>query len=355
MTKLSDLGERNLISDIVAKYVEATIGDDCAVLEREAEQIVVTTDPVPPAAAEVIAGDSDPYWKGWLLTVINASDLAASGADPLALFVAAEAPSDYSLDDFERFLMGIKDSCKIEGLAYAGGNLREGKALSAVGVAIGARRPGSVLGRQGISDGDKLVVIGEGGRFWMDAMICANGGEILDKMASPLFAPRSEGRVMRALANANLLSGAMDNSDGLLPSVSQLCNSNGLGALIDLERLHKPKGYDDVKEIVSMHYHRLWLGWGDWNIVAAVSPDKLTQLVDIAASEDTDICVCGEFRRDLSGTKLTHGGEMADSPRIDSERFVTDSWFSMGIQGYIEMLSNAYLPKGGKTRAKQKE
>ena len=133
MTRLYDLGEREIIRQIVSRYCSVDIGDDCAAIAREHETIIVTTDPVPPPAAEVIGGDDDPYWKGWLLTIINASDLAAAAAEPLAFFVSAEAPSDLLVSKFERFFNGVSDACRQEGLVYAGGNIREGAKLAAVG------------------------------------------------------------------------------------------------------------------------------------------------------------------------------------------------------------------------------
>jgi thiamine-monophosphate kinase len=63
MTTLGDLGERRILAEIIPRFV-ANAGDDCAVLGVNGQNIVVTTDPVPPPAAHVIAGDADLYWMG---------------------------------------------------------------------------------------------------------------------------------------------------------------------------------------------------------------------------------------------------------------------------------------------------
>lgn len=348
MKTLRDLGERDIITQIISKNCAAEIGNDCADIHRPTETLIVTMDPVPPPAAEVIGGDADPYWKGWLLVVINASDLAAAAATPLSFFVAAEAPTTLRVDEFERFFEGVSDACKQEGLSYAGGNIREGAKLAAVGTAIGFRDHSHKLGRDGINDGDLLVVIGEGGKFWLDALLYDNGHSIQDKSSSPLFAPKSELYAMGILNKGGVISAAMDNSDGLLPSIEQLIKINGIGAKLYIDALPEPRGYSESKHIINISHQRLWLGWGDWNIVASVPRDKKSMLLELQSEYSLDITICGEFNSDISGLQIQHihRSETVASPRLDSERFAADSWFSEGIDGYINRLKSVTLPGG---------
>ena len=166
-TILGDLGERRILQEIIPQYVSAA-GDDCAILNPLEGSLVITTDPVPPPAARLIGGDNDLYWVGWLLVTINASDVAASGAVPQAFVAALEMPATLPLDQLHRLLAGIRDSCAANGFAYVGGNLREAATVGGVGAALGSSKQ-HPLTRSGASGGDKLIVIGESGRFWADA------------------------------------------------------------------------------------------------------------------------------------------------------------------------------------------
>ena len=144
MSKLYDLGERQLVDQVIRKHCSVA-GDDCAFLHLPGSRLAITTDPVPEPAAFVLAGDPDPYWKGWLLVTINASDLAAAGADPLGFVASVEAPPDTSVEELDRLLQGIEDACVTEKIEYVGGNLREAKVFfgyrnSGRGRSIG-RRP----------------------------------------------------------------------------------------------------------------------------------------------------------------------------------------------------------------------
>jgi thiamine-monophosphate kinase len=340
------LGERKIVEEILRRYCDPAIGSDCALLEMAAGKIVVTTDPVPEPAALVIAGDSDLYWRGWLLTTINASDLAAAAASPIAFVAALEAPPDFLAEHFERFVAGIADACKSEGLRYVGGNLKEGPRVLGVGTALGWVDAVGGLGRTGIRAGDLIAVVGKGGEFWSDALFVAGGGRLADVHGSPLFKPRSQLHAMRTLSAHVKIHAAIDNSDGLLPSLQQLCVSNGVAAVLDLDQLPPPRGYSERKHLIEISHQRLWLGWGDWNVVVAVSSDAEPELRRIASDEGFMVTTCGVFTNGPPKVTLQCGGELLPAPRIESERFSADSWFSAGIGQYIQILRSAILPGG---------
>lgn len=338
MTTLRDLGERRIIREILPQFV-SDVGSDCAIVDVRSRQLVMTTDPVPEPAARVIAGDADPYWMGWLLVVINASDLAASGAIPVAFLAAVEAPSDLDLNDFKRFLSGIADCCAAEQLKYVGGNLREGPRLTAVGTAFGESGGVPPIGRRGALPGDVLVSVGRGGVFWRDAMSVLSGVTV-DKETSPLFRPHSQSRGMRLLSERGWVNVAMDNSDGLLPTLEELSRINDVGIELNLSELRVESRGGDLTADPA----RLWLGWGDWNVVAAISPQHFTKAVAVMESSAVSITRLGSFVEGPAEVRLRRGNRVSAAPRLESERFAADSWFGTGIQGYIDRLLSVPLP-----------
>src|SRR5580693_3532887 len=233
MRKLNDLGERRILAEIIPLYAQG-VGNDCAELKVVNSKLTLTTDPVPPPAASVIGGDPDPYWMGWLLVTINASDVAASGGKPRAFLAALDMPAEWPVDDLHRLLAGIREGCDEMGFAYVGGNIRESKALAATGFALGECVGYEPLGRSGASPGDIVVSIGQGGQFWCDAMHIRAGGYV-EKLASPLFRPIAKNRAMSVLAERALVSSSMDTSDGLLPTLEELSEQSGLGLTLNLD------------------------------------------------------------------------------------------------------------------------
>ncbi len=342
---LADLGERKIIRQILPKF-SAGIGDDCSIVRLRNRELVLTTEPVPEPAAKLLGGDPDPYWMGWLLVVINASDLAAAGATPLAFTAAIAAPSNLPIPDFKRFLRGIADACKKEGLAYVGGNLRESERLSGVGNAIGYCLPGTAVKRSGAKSGDILVSVGDGGIFWRDAFALQESNRTVNKQGSPVFRPRSQIKAMKVLAQNKLISAAMDNSDGLLPTLVQLASANSLTIKLDLSRLSVRRGISTI----TVDPARLWLGWGDWNVIAAVSTQKLDRASELSAEVGTRVIRIGEFLSGRPQVLLTRGTQTRVAPRLESERFSRDSWFATGIQGYIDLLLSVKLPTDAASR-----
>jgi thiamine-monophosphate kinase len=339
MSKLIDLGEREILRQIIPRFVVGA-GDDCASLQVPGGHIVVTTDPVPPPAAASIGRDDDPFWMGWLLVTINVSDLAAAGAVPLGFLAAIECESDRTTALFERLLEGIKAGCEAAQIAYVGGNLREASRLSAVGTAFGSCNSYSPLTRVGARDGDSIISVGQGGAFWRDALRLLAEKDIGLKDASPVFKPYSQIPIMHRFAEKNLINAAMDNSDGLLPTLTELANKNALGAVIDLEALSIP----GLTPEESPDAARYWLGWGDWNVITAVSRTQEGQIFQLATDLGADIYRIGHFTAEYTGVMLKRGENIAPAPRLESERFAKDSWMLKGINEYVRMLKAVPLP-----------
>jgi thiamine-monophosphate kinase len=330
---LSDLGERQILRDIIPKYVSKA-GDDCAIISLNSDDLVITTDPVPVPAAKAIAGNDDLYWAGWLLVTINASDIAASGAKPLAFVAALDLPNDTPVSSLERLLLGISESCAAHDLRYVGGNLRESERFAAVGTAIGTcKQP--ALQRRGARPGDLVAVIGQGGRFWSD-VLRIRAGEKLDPKTSPVFAPVAQTRAMQSLHEAKIVRCAMDTSDGLAPTLEELAAVNQLEISVDLAALREHSDFDGTGERVE----RLWMGWGDWTVVAVVSPEDLPALEALPSKHS----IIGQFGNGDAEVLLLDGGEALRMGRLESERFAPDSWFSRGIEGYLQNIRAFPLP-----------
>lgn len=339
--RLSDYGERRLLQEIIPIFTTGA-GDDCAIVDVGDRKVAASIDPVPTPAARVIAGDDDPYWEGWLLVVINASDLAAVGVVPSSFLCALELPSDYEVEAFRRLLSGVEDACEAEGLEYVGGNIKESDSRSGVGVALGILEEYDAIARSSVQPGDVIVSIGGGGRFWFDAMEVKRGYSVSDKAESPLYKPRSCSKEVRACLEADIdIHGAIDNSDGLFPALRQLAVASGVRIILELDRLTLSDTRD--REAAILPPPRLWLGWGDWNVVVGVSEGDLREVLSTVQGIGGEAWRIGRVIEGEAQLMMERGDETAQAPRLESERFAEDSWFEQGIEGYIKRLVNVNL------------
>lgn len=334
--RLSDLGERRILSEIIPKYTTGT-GDDCAAVSIEGSYLSVSTDPCPRPAAEVLAGDDDPYWFGWLLVTINASDLAAAGTRPSCFLAALDLPRDFAVAKFERLLAGIQDSCKVNGLEYVGGNIREAASLSATGTAIGTSSL-QPLTRTGARAGSRVVVVGRPGRFWSHVIALQKGETLPDD--SPLFRPVAQVAEMKLLSEAGLVECAMDTSDGLAPTLQEICRVNQLTMTVDLEKLREscPEKGRLIKS------ERAWMGWGDWSVVISVADERFQELQNILVQNKIEAYEIGAFKIGEAVVQLEDRDRSAPLGRLESERFASDSWFHKGVEFYQSELEGLELP-----------
>jgi thiamine-monophosphate kinase len=145
---------------------------------------------------------------------------------------------------------------------------------------------------------------------------------------------------MEQLNREGLIVAAIDNSDGLLPTLDQLAASNSVGIRLDLDKLIVPT--DDVT--LGIDPARLWLGWGDWNVIAGVNSSQFERLTAVAATFGTSVHHIGDFIQGSPTVVLKRGIQAQQAHRLESERFARDSWFSEGIDGYIHRLLSLQLP-----------
>lgn len=344
---MSDLGERRIVSELLSSRYAGAVrnyGDDVASLPvPPGHSIVLTTDPCPPPMA-VTLGFDDPYYRGWLLATINLSDLAASGAAPLGLLTSLMLPRETTVRGFERLLDGIDACCREHGTAVLGGNLKEFGSIELSATAIGVC-DGEPLTRTGASPGDAVVVIGEVGRFWAGALSVLRG--LLERdPESPLLrtalTPAPQLAAGLAMRRAGVLTSCIDNSDGLVPSLRQLAAASGVRIRLEGERLRFDEDVLAAAERLSIDPLRLALGWGDWQLVGTSPPEVLPELIAIGERVDAKVTAVGVVSTG-TGVEIAHRGRVGAVMALESERFAADSWFTAGLESYIEMLVSGPL------------
>jgi thiamine-monophosphate kinase len=148
--RLSELGEQGLLDELERRGLARGIEHDAAQLEGG---LVVTQD----ALVEDVHFRLD--WTthkelGYKAAVVNLSDLAASGAEPLALLVTLGAPGETQLEDVLDLYAGLNEP----GVPVVGGDTTTAERLYLSVTALG--RSKRVPGRDGARPGDLVVVTG---------------------------------------------------------------------------------------------------------------------------------------------------------------------------------------------------
>lgn len=280
---LGEIGEFQIINEIILprlKYTSTSvqIGDDCAFVELDegANTLVVTSDATPKPLVWNLGHKSFYTW-GWYSVLINASDLAAAGAKPIAFTTSVEAPSSMSVSELDDFFCGLRDACTQMGIPNAGGNLREAPRFECHGTAIGTTRGGVRLTRHGCTPGDSIYVIGHLGCFITNFLkgqrlgLHALSAEEMWTLTNPF--PHI--KIMQLLAEAGVVSAATDNSDGILGALWNIAERSNIGIEVFLDNNVIPENVLKTAEVESIDPWNLFFYWGDWQQVVAV-PSKFS-------------------------------------------------------------------------------
>jgi thiamine-monophosphate kinase len=215
--KLADVGELGLLAELERRGLAHGIEDDAAQIGG----LVVTQD----ALVEDVHFRLDWIsWRdlGWRAAAVNLSDLAASGAQPIALIVTLGAPRDTELDDVLELYEGIAET----NVPVVGGDTTAADKIVLGVTALG--RAERVPGRGGARIGDLLVVTGPLG---------AAGAAFRRQTFVRPPLRLEEGRELAAHARA-----LIDVSDGLAVDAAHLARRSGCRMEIELERVPLAEG-----------------------------------------------------------------------------------------------------------------
>src|SRR5918992_2674268 len=148
--RLSQLGEVGLLAELEERGLVEQVEHDAADL---GDGLIVTQD----ALVEGVHFRLDwMSWSdlGWRAAAVNLSDLAASGATPMALVVTLAVPAETDLDRVLELYEGIAET----GVPVRGGDTTRADRVVLSVTAVG--RSERVPGRTGAHAGDELVVTG---------------------------------------------------------------------------------------------------------------------------------------------------------------------------------------------------
>ena len=229
------MGEFDLIRRYFQRPVRRAalgVGDDCALLApAPGMQLAISSDML--VEGRHFFADVNPRLLGHKALAVNLSDLAASGARPLAFTLALSLPraDEAWISEFAAGLLTLADAhdCELIGGDTTGGPLN-------ICITVFGEVPaGQALLRSGARAGDEIWVSGTLGdaRLALEAMLghAPLPAELLQQARQRLEAPTP--RVALGLALRGIASSALDVSDGLLGDLGHILELSSVGATVD--------------------------------------------------------------------------------------------------------------------------
>jgi len=310
---MDQIFENRTIDKIAGNFLKAphkignTHESDAEIIElgeSNEHYLALTTDAL---VEEVASGLYDnPHFIGWMLAMVNFSDLAAVGADPLGLLLTISYSPDSTKNFITQLARGISDACREVNTFVLGGDTNQGKDLLLSGCAVGLVPKQCALTRMGAKVDDRLYITYPAGLGNIYAFLKLSRMNLL--LSGSFYKPVArikEGRVIR-----NYASSCMDSSDGVLHTVDTLMRLNGLRFVL----------YDNWERILHPMAHRItrlkripaWLVLagihGEYELVFTVSISKEQEFLAAAKRIGWNPLLIGEVTEGVGvGVKNSEG------------------------------------------------
>lgn len=300
------MGEFDLIRRYFQRPVRRAalgVGDDCALLApAPGMQLAISSDML--VEGRHFFADVNPRLLGHKALAVNLSDLAASGARPLAFTLALSLPraDEDWISEFATGLLTLADAhdCELIGGDTTGGPLN-------ICITVFGEVPaGQALLRSGARAGDEIWVSGTLGdaRLALEAMLgrVQLPAELLQQTRQRLEAPTP--RVALGLALRGIASSALDVSDGLLGDLGHILELSSVGATVD-SRCTTP-----LMAAAAYPHSDAWQ-----------FDSKLQQQCTLAGGDDYELCFTAPVARhaDVLAAGAASGTTVHRIGRIDAE------------------------------------
>ena len=261
MGSAKELGERKII-ELILKCLDQMpnmplpFGDDASAVDLGTDKLAVIN-------MDMLVGKTDvprtmSLWQAARKAVImNISDLAAKGAQPLALLASIGVPPNLTETDIPQIGKGLNAGAREYNAYILGGDTNEASDLVISCMALGVCRKNQLIKRSGAKPGDYVAVTGSFGKaaaglkiLMEDLSAVEDGGVLVDSVLMPK-ARVKEGIV---LAQSQLATASIDSSDGLAWSLHELSRASNVGFSLDkipvapeAERFAEIHGFDPVE------------------------------------------------------------------------------------------------------------
>ncbi|MFZ7308889.1 thiamine-phosphate kinase [Comamonas jiangduensis] len=309
------MGEFELIRKFFQRPVHRSplgVGDDCALLApAPGMQLAVSTDML--VEGRHFFADVNPQLLGHKALAVNLSDLAASGAKPLAFTLALSLPRADAAwcQAFADGLFALADQHQCE---LVGGDTTQGPLTICITV-FGEVPAGQALLRSGAQVHDDIWVSGSLGdaRIALDALLRQHAlpPAVLAQARQRLEQPTP--RVALGLALRGIATSCLDISDGLLGDLNHILEASQVGARIDANitrGLMRARRHPMMAALAMSRIDACTLAGGDdYELCFTAPPDAQAAVREAAAQAGVPVTCIGRIEAERGVRVMAPGGQ----------------------------------------------
>jgi thiamine-monophosphate kinase len=316
--------------DLIARYFTRParravvgVGDDCALWQPQAGmQLAISTDML--VEGRHFLSTVSPQRLGHKSLAVNLSDLAASGAKPLAFTLSLALPriDEAWLKGFSEGLLALADLHQCE---LIGGDTTQGPLTIGITV-FGEVPPGDALLRNGAQVGDDIYISGSVGdaRLALEVFRGNLSVSAEDFESSRLRMEQPEPRVALGMALRGIANACIDVSDGLAGDLGHMLKASQTGAVLTTDWIQDSAAISPAMQALPLarRLDMALAGGDDYELLFTAPPDQADAVQEAANDCDVSITCIGRI---TSGSGL----QVLDAQGLPmSRRFASFDHFS---------------------------
>lgn len=322
------MDEFGFLEELKKHFNFGHIGDDCAVLPFGNDRDLLLSADLLVENIDFRLSWADGLSVGHKSVAVSLSDIAAMGGTPRwALISIAASPECWKTGFIMDFYEGAKRLGERFGVEIVGGDISETDGpLTIDSIVAGECPSGRAVLRSGAKPGDIVWVSGTLGGAAAGLSILEKGidktrlSEKQLKLVANQLRPIPEVILGKQLLSGNLATSMLDISDGFSSDLGHICESSGVGARIDAERLPIDPAITDgdaLSELgVEVSPLSMALNGGEDFRLLFTAPSRYTD-----ALEDLNCTSVGEIVAEAGVMKLVKDGSESQLERRGFSHF----------------------------------
>jgi thiamine-monophosphate kinase len=265
------------------------------------------------------------YNLGYFLVCANLSDIAAMGADPIAVLTVVRYDQAMPDSAFELLMQGIADACSENATLNIGGDIGTAERLILSATALGICDKGHALMRSGASPGDLLCLTGDVGAAGAAVVYYGYAEErrpplsdnATEQMLRAWRRPKPRLKAGRALSKGQLATACMDTSDGLRASIDSLAHASNVAFEIYETQVEFGPAVSEVSQTLSIDPLSLALSASvDFELAFTIRPESLSRCRGELSALGLELRVIGEANRARRNQLRMADGKLIDLPGV---------------------------------------
>ena len=305
------MNEFDFIKNVKKKYSLDLIGDDCAVLTKDAEFDLIVTADMLVEEIDFKLEWSSPRLLGHKALAVSLSDIAAMGGSPSWALISIGVPEGiWSTKFLDEFYEGWHELASHFDVDLVGGDVsRTTNRLVIDSIVGGTVAKGGAVMRSGAKPGESIYVSGPLGGAAAGLRLLQEGvryspdsSDARSQMIRKQLRPLPQLRLGNQLQAEGLATSMIDLSDGLSSDVAHICRASGTGARILADEMPFDPALLEIAGSVGAMLELALNGGEDFELLFTADPEK------ILAAGLQDLFRIGEVTDTPGVIEVTRGG-----------------------------------------------